>query len=344
ETCIKGHRSSSCQHTDRPLYEIKKKGRPVTQCEHCRELRKTKQVHVKCICQKVDGAANTAASRVSKMLESAAFPNGLPEALEASVALQLSEGASSDSDHVGCTCKSQGDCHCCTPRKSAPKSRKKDSSPPAAVDDATESNTGSGYLAPDQNQSSSHVLSRVAELRPVLPKPARRTGDIFVDGPIHDPSSNGLGSSRHHVHEYYSPYGRAYDNTHPNGHSHAYQQSHPQLQLDIPNYPRDPEYLPTQNFSFVSPGESSRSSDLGSTPAVNDAWNTFQQYGVLCGCGDTCACPNCLIHRAASNPVTTPNNTPTNSPSHVSRSSCVNPDTCGACIECLMFPSFPTQA
>jgi hypothetical protein len=51
ETCIKGHRSSACQHTDRPLFEIKKKGRPVTQCEHCRELRKTKQVHVKCSCQ-----------------------------------------------------------------------------------------------------------------------------------------------------------------------------------------------------------------------------------------------------------------------------------------------------
>ncbi|KAJ7177607.1 copper fist DNA binding domain-containing protein [Mycena filopes] len=51
ETCIKGHRSSACKHTDRPLFEIKKKGRPVTQCEHCRELRKTKQVHVKCICE-----------------------------------------------------------------------------------------------------------------------------------------------------------------------------------------------------------------------------------------------------------------------------------------------------
>lgn len=54
ETCIKGHRSSTCKHTDRPLYEIKKKGRPVTQCEHCRELRKTKQVHVKCKCGSKD--------------------------------------------------------------------------------------------------------------------------------------------------------------------------------------------------------------------------------------------------------------------------------------------------
>ncbi|RUS14842.1 hypothetical protein BC938DRAFT_477181 [Jimgerdemannia flammicorona] len=49
-TCIKGHRSSQCQHSERPLFEIKKKGRPITQCSHCRELRKTKQVHVKCMC------------------------------------------------------------------------------------------------------------------------------------------------------------------------------------------------------------------------------------------------------------------------------------------------------
>ncbi|KAL7415969.1 hypothetical protein BDY24DRAFT_327173, partial [Mrakia frigida] len=48
---LPGHRSSSCTHTDRPLFEIKKKGRPATQCTHCRELRKTKQVHVKCMCE-----------------------------------------------------------------------------------------------------------------------------------------------------------------------------------------------------------------------------------------------------------------------------------------------------
>ncbi|KAF7795226.1 hypothetical protein EIP86_006376 [Pleurotus ostreatoroseus] len=31
ESCIKGHRSSSCTHNDRPLFEVKKKGRPVSQ-------------------------------------------------------------------------------------------------------------------------------------------------------------------------------------------------------------------------------------------------------------------------------------------------------------------------
>lgn len=60
EKCIKGHRSSSCKHSDRLLFEIKPKGRPQTQCDHCRELRKVKQVHVKCSCTKAD--ASTASS------------------------------------------------------------------------------------------------------------------------------------------------------------------------------------------------------------------------------------------------------------------------------------------
>ncbi|KAJ8652206.1 hypothetical protein O0I10_012167 [Lichtheimia ornata] len=50
KTCIKGHRSTRCQHTDRELVEIKRKGRPISQCESCRQLRKTKQLHIKCIC------------------------------------------------------------------------------------------------------------------------------------------------------------------------------------------------------------------------------------------------------------------------------------------------------
>ncbi|CAG8851211.1 6245_t:CDS:2, partial [Racocetra persica] len=47
---------------DRPLIEIKRKGRPITQCNHCRELRKTHKIHVKCNCNdksKEEGASTT---------------------------------------------------------------------------------------------------------------------------------------------------------------------------------------------------------------------------------------------------------------------------------------------
>ncbi|KAF9012005.1 copper fist DNA binding domain-containing protein [Cyathus striatus] len=165
ETCIKGHRSSSCKHTDRPLFEIKKKGRPVTQCEHCRELRKTKQVHVKCICEsKSEIVASLPASKRggTKIPDNAAFPNGLPEAMEASAALHLAEGTSSDSDHGGihnsCSCAYGGDCHCCTPRKSVPEQKRKPTLrsplPPPSV----------SALPP-------HIMARVSEMRTVLPRP-----------------------------------------------------------------------------------------------------------------------------------------------------------------------------
>ncbi|KIM37070.1 hypothetical protein M413DRAFT_13613 [Hebeloma cylindrosporum] len=83
EACIKGHRSSNCRHTDRALFEVKRKGRPVTQCDNCRKARKTKQLHVKCH---------------TNVPESATFPNGLPEA-QASPEAPLSEPDRGDIVH-----------------------------------------------------------------------------------------------------------------------------------------------------------------------------------------------------------------------------------------------------
>lgn len=50
EACVRGHRVSNCQHADRPLSHINKKGRPVSQCAHCRTLRKSRSAHIKCDC------------------------------------------------------------------------------------------------------------------------------------------------------------------------------------------------------------------------------------------------------------------------------------------------------
>ncbi|KAK9240690.1 copper fist DNA binding domain-containing protein [Lipomyces kononenkoae] len=50
ETCIRGHRVTTCTHKDRPLTMIKPKGRPVSQCPHCREARKNHALHTKCDC------------------------------------------------------------------------------------------------------------------------------------------------------------------------------------------------------------------------------------------------------------------------------------------------------
>lgn len=53
ERCIRGHRVSSCTHTDKPLTMIKPKGRPASQCPHCREQRKLKNTHSSCSCGKM---------------------------------------------------------------------------------------------------------------------------------------------------------------------------------------------------------------------------------------------------------------------------------------------------
>ncbi|ORE11825.1 hypothetical protein CU097_010723 [Rhizopus azygosporus] len=50
EKCIQGHRSSRCDHRERKLVAVRKKGRPISQCDSCREKRKIKQIHQKCEC------------------------------------------------------------------------------------------------------------------------------------------------------------------------------------------------------------------------------------------------------------------------------------------------------
>ncbi|SNX84393.1 uncharacterized protein MEPE_03102 [Melanopsichium pennsylvanicum] len=52
-SCIRGHRTSTCTHKDGskgPLYPIRSKGRPPTQCEICRQRRKESGRHVRCDC------------------------------------------------------------------------------------------------------------------------------------------------------------------------------------------------------------------------------------------------------------------------------------------------------
>lgn len=50
ERCIRGHRVTTCTHTDQPLMMIKPKGRPSTTCDHCKEIRKNKNANPSGIC------------------------------------------------------------------------------------------------------------------------------------------------------------------------------------------------------------------------------------------------------------------------------------------------------
>jgi hypothetical protein len=401
ETCIKGHRSTACKHTDRPLFEIKKKGRPVTQCEHCRELRKTKQVHVKCICELKDdsprglfsGAVKQgvsdhtcmlthqlAHSRLlslgnNKGLEGAAFPSGLPEALEASVALQpLSEGGSSDSDHsgmpsnvvtslvfysvdrntgeqYGCTCKHGGDCHCCTPRKSLPRIRSKTVSDPQQMgaDPVGLNTTISTTISttepkrkhvlpstPTSSRNTSHVLARLAELRPVLPKPPH--SDRSAVGPMHDPASRTAhghaGRSHTHENKFFSPYGRAYDYNHAPEHVYDEDQRQSQIILhqDEP-VKQSTSVTPVNEQSFrdqLQALEAAATTTWIPTSGSRSESGATAAFPSACGCGDNCRCPGCTEHDGSG--VT---------PSPSAFSTCVNPGACAMCLDCtiLSLPS-----
>ncbi|KAK9893183.1 hypothetical protein P389DRAFT_132817, partial [Cystobasidium minutum MCA 4210] len=46
ESCFKGHRVSKCTHRQTSL-RPNKKGRPFTQCKHCRDRRTSASVHTK---------------------------------------------------------------------------------------------------------------------------------------------------------------------------------------------------------------------------------------------------------------------------------------------------------
>ncbi|KAL0958678.1 hypothetical protein HGRIS_014010 [Hohenbuehelia grisea] len=120
ESCIKGHRSSSCHHTERPLFEVKKKGRPISQCEKCRELRQSRRVHSKCICNKVQTQPQpTAPSPASKARRFVAIAPALPNGLRD--VFQQNQNGSSDPPDVRqrvdtllnpCKCKSIRKCKC----------------------------------------------------------------------------------------------------------------------------------------------------------------------------------------------------------------------------------------
>ncbi|KAF9242274.1 hypothetical protein BU15DRAFT_44012, partial [Melanogaster broomeanus] len=332
ETCIKGHRSSACKHTDRPLFEIKKKGRPVTQCEHCRELRKTKQVHVKCLCGVQDSgpsASEPSHTKKAKLPATATFPHGLPEDLEAIAILPLASDGSVDSDHSGetspsgCRCSKGEQCDCCAPRKPAGRRRS------SGHQDATRGDrllhhhhSETSHNAKEANPPplSSHVLARIAELRPVLPRPTRN--HTPTDGPLHDPSS-GIPhghSSRHHTHEtmYYSPYGRAYEHIHTSE--------------------------PTHDHKPTSPSGDTRASSMRHQPPIHqnvvtgtqspfDAWQATQGvFPSACACGDSCRCPGCSQHSRA--PI----------PPGSAYTSCANPTSCLFCLDCTILSLPPSTA
>ncbi|BEJ14049.1 hypothetical protein CspHIS471_0312230 [Cutaneotrichosporon sp. HIS471] len=159
-TCIKGHRVSGCTHTDRPLFEVKKKGRPATQCQFCRDKRKGGSgggsVHTKCACGDLknqqpstipagmaasyQSAGPTPSPRATETKKgqpgsTPTFPNGLRDVHEMAAAAEALADLGGENSAAAernlhnllnpCNCRTTGRCRCCAGKRTR-------SPPPAA--------------------------------------------------------------------------------------------------------------------------------------------------------------------------------------------------------------------
>ncbi|KAI9513486.1 hypothetical protein F5148DRAFT_1156048 [Russula earlei] len=313
EACIKGHRSSACKHTDRPLFEIKKKGRPITQCEHCRELRKTKQVHVKCMCEAKEHPSDKELVPVRKkgnlarVLASAAFPDGLPQVLGASVATHSNDSFSPvDLTTCVCRCKDGADCHCSSAKKPT-RSKAKDAGPPPLV-------SSSGAL-------SAPIPLSLHALRPVLPRPAPQSSlheHVALQAYPH-------GHRFSHGSAFFSPYGRAYEEHHyssEEGHADSLSENGmaAHRSTDLMAWSSD-----SSGHSF-----SQKTFPPSSMPDFQDELEPPEfpaGFRGSCTCGKTCACSPCLQHRGPG--------------AWTSREACSNPGSCNGCFPISEVPPHP---
>lgn len=262
QSCIKGHRSSSCHHTDRPLFEIKKKGRPVSQCEKCRELRQSKKFHSKCTCSpKSDPASRgeVLASTTSKSRRYIpivpALPNGLRDVFTSS---QAPDSRPADARQRvdtllnPCTCKSVWKCNCRQAQSSSP------------IDESTPESTGDlatlAYVA-----TRSCCCTLPSSLAPSLPS----------------------GSAKHHTSRTPSPHqgsNKRQKHHHDHNHNHRHQHS-PSPVLELP---------PIQTSSESLPLLPNQIPDFGFMPPISTITSLA---GSGCTCGVECACPGCVKHR-----------------------------------------------
>lgn len=212
--------------------------------------------------------------------------------------------------HKSHQCKSGNPCTCVMPKK---RTKKKG----AAGDHQLNTQASHELLGP--TRTSSQILARIAELRPVLPRPSH--DDFNQGGPVHLPSVGmSHGHASRHPEHVFKPYERAYGMTHQH-----------------PVHPQSYAATGPSNPTFTFNNQPFTGQMMGAPP--NNPWTPRQEnigldnpvFPSLCGCGDDCRCPGCVYH-----------NPSTNIPSSA-YSSCSNPGACGTCLDCTIL-SLPPSA
>lgn len=270
--CVKGHRSSSCAHTDRMLVEIGKKGRPPTQCAHCRELRRISKVHSKCVC----------GNKPSKQPRNpVVLPNGLNSSVASSPNLSFEDPSSVTQPINPCSCSSGGQCCCSAPAHPstgtrAAQRRSKQTTPPSAQPPVLPQLRHSPPTVPSEAlHTIPQPLSPLSAPPPIRPSccGAKRAQPSDPHPSLSRPSQpNG-----------FHPY--------PPRSTHSSPVSNPAFPFSATN-----ETIPstsTSNFTLDH-------MTIHSSPEKNiasDALFAPQTAGTaLCFCGIHCPCPGCVLH------------------------------------------------
>ncbi|GAA5855759.1 hypothetical protein JCM8547_001673 [Rhodosporidiobolus lusitaniae] len=286
QSCIKGHRSSKCTHTNRPLQEIKKKGRPTSQCAHCRELRKTRSVHSRCDC----------AARVKEgKPEPRILPNGLADAML--LASLADEGDEEDDKEEGtssggkkltttgpsgvtrllnpCNCLQGGKCSCCTSTVGGKK--------PFPGDGASSSSTTGG------------CCGGAAAFEPEFDFDMVDVEPLPLAG-----ASGGLPVPPADLQQQQQPQASTLTNSKPSCCSPRPALSTPTSSsssgASLPVLPLLPS-LPSLSSSSPSLSSSLPTFSLPSPPIPSDPLFTPSTHGTSsCFCGPTCGCAGCAVH------------------------------------------------
>ena len=200
------------------------------------------------------------------------------------------------------------------PRKSAPRRRK--SNPGRRLAERKNTKTPGSNETTPSSPPSSHVLARIAELRPVLPRPSsNRTPQLARFS--HSSAYPYATAIRHHDRDTvaFSPYGRAYD---------------------LASQPQGSSIAATENFSpppRINASQGSNLPPIGDLPADFENWAaSARSYPSTCQCGEGCTCPGCVEHNGEG--VTLPTTS--------AFSTCVNPGACSHCLDCtiLSLPAY----
>ncbi|KAG0051692.1 hypothetical protein BGZ83_003438 [Gryganskiella cystojenkinii] len=305
-TCIKGHRSTSCNHSDRPLHEIKKKGRPTTQCPHCKDLRKAKQVQVRCRCSHQDDALSSN--------DTPGHP-GMPGS---------STGVSTD-----CGCFSGAVCTCCRDReghvvvkpgksptragifrnyKVKPYRGTSSLDPNNLLQETQETSphsNGSGHnnYKPFGDYGSSSSYSPLTSSNPsTTTSPlTTTTSEVCFD----------YASSSEYDSDSYNPSATSAPNR-TQGYLSAVTMDHGiPLTLAFPNQPFIPTITPTSASTATKSCCKSEQPAAPALPTVGNCSSNVADTGMtgcgcsisasMCCCGELCACPGCLAYPSNEN-------------------------------------------